>query len=404
MTTSAATALQSDAEARTRGGWSAVFALTLCVATLIASEFMPLSLLTPIAADLRLSEGVAGQAISISGFFAVITSLAIGRVAHIDRRTLLLGLTALMGASGLLVALAPNALLFMAGRALIGVVIGGFWSLSAATVMRLVPSKDVPRALAVLNGGNALATMIAAPLGSYLGQFIGWRGAFFLVVPLALATFVWQWLSVPTMRVSTGASSSVLGVLKRPRAKAGLLGMALLFAGQFSLFTYLRPFLEQVVHLNASALSFVLLAMGVAGLAGTALIGRVIGKGLRRVLIAAPLLMAATVLALLLADAWPVAVAILLMAWGLVATAQPVAWWAWLARTLPDDTDAGGGLMVAVIQLAITLGAAGGGLLFDAGGHRATFSASAALLVAAAIAGTFSAPGSPQMQRDVHAT
>ena len=404
MTTPPATALQSDAEAQAQGGWSAVFALTLCVATLNASEFMPVSLLTPIAADLRLSEGVAGQAISISGLFAVITSLAIGRLARVDRRVLLLGLTALMGVSGLLVALAPNALLFMAGRALIGVVIGGFWSLSAATVMRLVPGKDVPRALAVLNGGNALATMIAAPLGSYLGQFIGWRGAFLLVVPLALATFAWQWLSVPTMRVPTGASSSVLGVLKRPRAKAGLLGMALLFAGQFSLFTYLRPFLEQVVHLNASALSFVLLAMGVAGLAGTALIGRVIGKGLRRVLIAAPLLMAATVLALLVAGASALAVAILLMAWGLVATALPVAWWTWLARTLPDDTDAGGGLMVAVIQLAITLGAAGGGLLFDAGGHRATFSASAALLVAAAIAGAFSAPGSPQMQRDVHAT
>jgi predicted MFS family arabinose efflux permease len=404
MTTHAATAPLSDDPAQARGGWSAVYALTLCVATLIASEFMPVSLLTPIAADLRLSEGMAGQAISISGFFAVITALAIGRLAHVDRRILLLGLTALMGVSGLLVALAPNALLFMAGRALIGVVIGGFWSLSAATVMRLVPDKDVPRALAVLNGGNALATMIAAPLGSYLGQFIGWRGAFFLVVPLALATFAWQWLSVPAMRVPTGASSSVLCVLKRPRAKAGLLGMALLFAGQFSLFTYLRPFLEQVVHLNASTLSFILLAMGVAGLAGTALIGRVLGKGLRRVLVAAPLLMAATALALLLAGGSPLAVTILLMAWGLVGTALPVAWWTWLARTLPEDTDAGGGLMVAVIQLAITLGAAGGGLLFDAGGHRATFAASAALLAAAAIAGAFSAPRSPPIQRDNHAT
>ncbi|WP_156402356.1 MFS transporter, partial [Caulobacter sp. Root1472] len=173
---------------------------------------------------------------------------------------------------------------------------------------------------------------------------------------------------------------------------------------QFSLFTYLRPFLEQVVHLNASALSFVLLAMGVAGLVGTALIGRVIGKSLRRVLIAAPLLMAATALALLVAGASALAAAILLMAWGLVGTALPVAWWTWLARTLPDDTDAGGGLMVAVIQLAITLGAAGGGLLFDAGGYRATFAASAALLVAAALAGAFSAPRSPPTQRDAHAT
>lgn len=404
MTTHSATTPQPDVTSEARGGWSAVFALTLCVATLIASEFMPVSLLTPIAADLRLSEGMAGQAISISGLFAVITSLAISRVAGVDRRVLLLGLTALMGVSGLLVALAPNAPLFMTGRALIGVVIGGFWSLSAATVMRLVPEKDIPRALSVLNGGNALATMIAAPLGSYLGQFIGWRGAFFLVVPLALTTFAWQWLSVPTMRALPGASAGMLGVLRRPRAKAGLLGMALLFAGQFALFTYLRPFLEQVAHLNASGLSLVLLLMGVAGLAGTVLIGRVIAKGLRRVLIAAPLLMAGATLALLVVGSWPPAIAVLLMAWGLVATALPVAWWTWLARTLPEDTDTGGGLMVAVIQLAITLGATGGGLLFDAGGHRATFGASAALLAAAALAGALSTPRSPQLQGDAHAT
>jgi predicted MFS family arabinose efflux permease len=71
---------------------------------------------------------------------------------------------------------------------------------------------------------------------------------------------------------------------------------------------------------------------------------------------------------------------------------------------LPEDTDAGGGLMVAVIQLAITLGAAGGGLLFDAGGYRATFLVSALLLLAAAFAGAFSVHRSPQIQGDLHAT
>jgi predicted MFS family arabinose efflux permease len=48
------------------GSWSAVCALTLCVSTLIASEFMPVSLLTPIAADLHMTQGHAGQAIAVS--------------------------------------------------------------------------------------------------------------------------------------------------------------------------------------------------------------------------------------------------------------------------------------------------------------------------------------------------
>lgn len=98
---------RSAVPAPQRGGWSAVFALTLCVATLIASEFMPVSLLTPIAADLRLSEGMAGQAIAVSGLFAVLTSLSIGRVAGLDRRLVLLALTGLMAVSGLIVAFAP---------------------------------------------------------------------------------------------------------------------------------------------------------------------------------------------------------------------------------------------------------------------------------------------------------
>jgi predicted MFS family arabinose efflux permease len=375
-----------------RGGWSAVFALTLCVATLIASEFMPVSLLTPVASDLRLTQGMAGQAIAVSGLFAVLTSLGIGRVAGLNRRMVLLALTSLMAVSGLLVAFAPNAAVFMIGRALIGVVIGGFWSLSAATIMRLVPADQVPRALAVLNGGNAVATMVAAPLGAFLGQFIGWRGAFFLVVPLALVTFVWQWLALPTIQVNGAKTSSVLGVLRRPFAKAGMLALALLFAGQFALFTYLRPFLEQVTKLGASPLSVVLLLMGVAGLAGTALIGRFFGRSLKAVLCIAPVAMAAIAIALIVAGPNMWATGGLLVAWGLVGTALPVAWWTWLARTVPNDADAGGGLMVAVVQLAITAGAAAGGLLFDAGGHTATFLVSALLLCASAGFAALSVP------------
>src|SRR6476646_1432665 len=119
-------AMLENRDSRSKGGWGAVLALTLCVATLIASEFMPVSLLTPIAADLHLSEGQVGQAISVFGLFAVLTSLVIASATRgIDRRAVLLALTVLMGVAGVLVALAPNAAVFMAGRALIGIVIGG---------------------------------------------------------------------------------------------------------------------------------------------------------------------------------------------------------------------------------------------------------------------------------------
>jgi predicted MFS family arabinose efflux permease len=372
--------------------WGAVFALTLCVSTLIASEFMPVSLLTPLAADLTISEGSAGQAIAVSGLFAVLTSLSLPTVIKdLDRRTVLLVLTGAMLVSGFVVGLAPNFIVFMAGRALLGIVIGGFWSMSTATVMRLVDGDQVPRALAMLNGGNALATTVAAPLGSFLGQYIGWRGAFFAVVPLAAITFVWQYISLPPMPPDRNARpSSSFGVLRRERVPLGMLAIALLFMGQFALFTFLRPFLERVTQVSVSTLSLLLLIMGVAGFLGSSLIGFVVKGRLTATLIATPTIMAAIALMLILWGHSTVMTAALLAGWGLIGTAAPVAWWTWLSRTLPDNAEAGGGLMVAVIQMAITLGASIGGYLFDRGGYQSTFMVSAGLLIAAAIAGAFS--------------
>lgn len=368
--------------------WSGVFAMTLCVFALIASEFMPVSLLTPMATDLRISEGLAGYGIAISGAFAVLTSLTITRLAgSMDRKRLLLLLTALMCASGLVVGLAPNYTVYMIGRALIGVVIGGFWSMSAALAMRLVPSASVPKALAIFNGGNALATVVAAPLGSYLGSVIGWRGAFFCLIPVALIVLLWQWISLPALPAAPRKSSAgnVFALFKSRRVAFGMLGAGLFFMGQFVLFTYLRPFLETVTRVDVSVLSMILLVIGVAGFIGTVVIGSVLKKGLYRVVIAIPLLMAMIAVALIGMGSSVVATFVLLGLWGLIATAAPVGWWSWLARTLPDDAEAGGGLMVAVVQLSIASGSTVGGLLFDGSGYRLTFFASAALLVLAAL-------------------
>src|SRR5258708_16575094 len=85
-----------------------------------------------------------------------------------------------------MVSFALNYEILMVGRALIGVAIGGFWSMSAATIMRLVPEQSVPRGLAIIYGGNALASAIPAPLGSFMGGLVGWRTSFFCSLPLAV--------------------------------------------------------------------------------------------------------------------------------------------------------------------------------------------------------------------------
>ncbi|MBD8573043.1 MFS transporter [Pseudomonas syringae] len=377
----------TDTPATSTPAWGAVLAMALAAFALVASEFMPVSLLTPIAADLNVSEGQAGQGIAVSGLFALLTSLLIAAVAaRVERKTLLLALTALMIVSGTVVAWAPDYWMFMLGRALIGVAIGGFWSLSAATAMRLVPDANVPRALAIVNGGNALATVIAAPLGSFLGGLIGWRGAFLCVVPVAVLALAWLWRSMPSIKpAGRQAHGNPLRLLGKAPVALGLLAASLLFMGQFMLFTYLRPFLESVPKVGVSGLSLMLLVLGVAGFIGTFLIEGFIKQGLYRTLTLIPLLMAVIAVALVSVGSSVTVTTVLLGLWGLVATAAPVGWWTWLARTLPEDAEAGGGLMVAIIQLAIALGATLGGLLYDFNGYRATFESSAALLVMAGI-------------------
>jgi predicted MFS family arabinose efflux permease len=382
--------------------WSGVLAMTLCAFALVASEFMPVSLLTPVAADLKVSEGLAGQAISVSGVFAVLTSLSIPALAgRMSRKTLLLWMTGLMFLSGPIIALAPNYATYMAGRVLIGVAIGGFWSMSAAAAIRLVPAAQVPRALAIFNGGNALATVVAAPLGSYLGAVIGWRGAFFCLAPVALLAFVWQWISLPPMKAEQrpAGSGNVFTLLKNPLVAAvGMAAVGLFFMGQFTLFTYLRPFLETVTRVEVSTLSLILLTIGVAGFIGTVLIGAFLKKSFYGTLVAIPLLMALIAVALIAFGSSLAAVVTLLAVWGLVATAAPVGWWTWVARTMPGNAEAGGGLMVAVVQLAIGLGSTIGGLLFDTSSYQSTFGVSAVLLLLSAFL-TFLASRVPQAQK-----
>ncbi|MGC3893243.1 MFS transporter [Pseudomonas urmiensis] len=367
--------------------WSAVLAMSLCAFALVASEFLPVSLLTPIASELSLTEGQAGQAISISGLFAVITSLLLATVTQgIDRKPVLLVTTSLMLVSGGMVAFAPNYLTLMVGRAVLGIAIGGYWSMSTAVMMRIAPEALVPKAIAVMQGGTALATAIAAPAGSYLGGMIGWRGAFVCVVPLAALALIWQAFTLPAMpseRTQVSALGS-LRLLVDSKVALGMAAVAFLFMGQFTLFTYLRPFLETVTRVDVPTLSLLLLIIGAAGLLGTMLVGPLVRRNLNRVLVGIPLIMTAIAFAAIAVGGWIVPVAVLLGIWGLIATCAPVGWFTWLAKALPHNAEAGGGLMVAVIQLAITAGATVGGLLYDGIGYPATFLASGVFLLIAA--------------------
>lgn len=382
---SCATASASLAPAKP--AWRAVWSLGLGVFGLITAEFLPASLLTPMASSLGVTEGVAGQTVTATALVALVTGLLItSATKSIDRRWVLMFFTLLQIVSSQLVAFAPSLHVLLMGRLLLGVAIGGFWAMSTATAMRLVPAKDVPKALSIIFAGVSIATVVAAPLGSYLGSLIGWRNVFILcVIPGVLALF-WQLWVLPSMRPeNSGSLGTLFRVLRRPGMVGGLLATIFIFSGHFAFFTYLRPFLETVGRANVETISLILLGFGVANFIGTSIAGYLLARNLRLTLALVPFAMGILALTMVAYGHLALVDGLLVTLWGFAFGLVPVGWSTWLATTVADEAESAGGLMVASIQLAISAGAAGGGLVFDMNGANGVFTVSGVLLVAAMV-------------------
>lgn len=367
--------------------WAAVGSMTLGAFSLVAAEFLPASLLTPIAADLAISEGAAGQAVTMTAVFGFLAGLLIATAARTaDRRHLLMGFSLALIVSNLLVAFAPGLPLLLLGRMLLGVALGSFWALSTAVTMRLVPEALVPKAIAVLMSGVSAATVFAAPLGSFMGDIVGWRGVFLLASLLGFIAFVMQWRSLPSMRPASVAKlGTMVQVLMRPGTGLGMFAVLLVFAGHFIFFTYLRAYLESGSGFSVEAISSILLGFGVANFLGTFLAGRMVAKSLRLTLVLVPLLMGTLGLVMVGIGAAPLTDIVGTVLWGMLFGGIPVAWSSWIARSIPDEAESAGGLFVASIQLAIALGAGFGGVVFDFAGGTGTIAASGAVLLLAAV-------------------
>lgn len=378
--------------------WAAVFSMSLGVFGLVGAEFLPASLLTPMAADLGITEGMAGQAVTATAAMGLVASLTVAALARgIDRRRVLLGFSVLLVLSNLVVAFAGNVYVLLLGRIMLGAALGGFWSLSTALVMRLVPQASVPKALSIVVSGVSAATIFAAPVGSYVGDLLGWRSVFVGAAGLGAITFAVQFATLPSLPPRGRTRfATLLALMSRREIALAMLAVLMVFTGHMSLFTYIRPFLENVTGIGVTAISVTLLAFGVANFLGNYLGGLLVARSLRLTLAIMPLMIAA--LAFLLAGVGGSFATDLAMValWGLAFGTVPVAWSTWVSRSVPDEAESAGGLLVAAINLAIATGAAVGGLVLDLSGIHSVFLASGSVLALATattiLAGVGTAP------------
>jgi DHA1 family purine ribonucleoside efflux pump-like MFS transporter len=236
----------------------------------VTAEFLPASLLTPIAADLGVSVGAAGQVVTATSLVGIVAGLATAIVTRaMDRRVVLWSLTVLLIVSNLLSATASNLTILLLARALLGISLSGFWAMATATAMRLVPADALPRAIALIFSGVSIATVSAAPIGAYLGDLWGWRNVFLLAAVVGAVVLVFQVLTLPRLPPLTSPDLRTLFVLmRRPGVRLVLIAIAVSISGHFAGFTYVRHFLEQVPKLPVTTISLVLLAYGVGGFFG----------------------------------------------------------------------------------------------------------------------------------------
>ena len=370
--------LTTNAGEPQKRSWNAVWALTIGVAGLIIAEFLPAGVLTPMANDLHITEGMAGQTVTTTSVFAVVTSLSIAYLTRsVNRRTVLLSLSTLLTASSLIVAFAPNFPVLLFGRVLLGISLGGFWSMATAIAIRLVPEDQVPKALSIIFGGSSFASVLAAPMGSSLGGMIGWRGTFLIAAAIGLAAFIWQFASLPSLPpIGNVKLRTTIDVLKTPQFAAGLLGIVFVFGGCFASFTYLRPFLEQTTKASANWVSTILLVFGLAYFVGNAFAPGMIKRNIQSALAWPPMALFIVSIGVVVFGQNLRETIGLVFLWGALFGPVAPGWSTWVAKKVPEHAETGGGLYVAAVQFAAALGALGGGVIFDSYGSSGVFTLS----------------------------
>ncbi|WP_160003942.1 MFS transporter [Rhizobium sp. 18055] len=358
-----------------KAAWAGVVSLALGVFGLVTAEFLPASLLTPMSHDLGVSIGAAGQSVTMTAIVGAIAgpAVVIG-TGRLDRRYVLFGLTVLLIVSSLLAATASGILMLLASRALLGIGLGGFWAMSLALAMRLVPERRMPRAMAIIMTGVSAATVCAAPIGAWVGAALGWRYAFSIAAGVGVVALVAQALTLPAMP-PTGAAglSTMAAVLHRPAIRRGLLTVSLVVAGHFAGFTFIRPFLEEVPRFDVDGISAILLAFGMGGFIGNIAGGLLAERNTPLTMALAAGGIAATTFGLAFAGTSPAIAIVATALWGLAFGALPVSVQSFVTQAAGDEAESAGALMLTTFQVAISSGAVFGGLLFETQGPSGVF-------------------------------
>lgn len=316
---------------------------------------------------------------AIVGFLVAPTIASL--VPRLDRRTLLVALALVAVVSNLVVAVAPTLWLVLAARVLLGAALSGFWAMSLTIAATLASPDRVGRAMSTVTLGTSVATVAGVPIAVVVSTFADWRVVFVGAAVVTLAVAVALRFALPPVPAAPGTGLRQLwDTLRRPGVVLGLTGHVLTVLGQLAAYTFMRVALERVDGVDAAGIAWLLVLYGVGGFLGNVVIGALVDRHLRALAFGVPAALAVAILVVALLPGSLPAIVGAVLVWGMGFGGWLVVVNTWLAHVVPDRLEAGGGLVVAGFQLAITLGAAAGGLLVDLAGVPATFAVAAVVL------------------------
>ncbi len=341
-------------------------ALSFGIAMVVASEFLPASVLPAVAADIGVSEGTAGLAVAATAIAGAFTAPTIAMIVpRTDRRHVLVGLLVLATISNVAVAVAPNLAVLLVSRLLLGIALAGYWSFAFGAGLSAVPGRDNVVS-AGLASGVSLATVIGVPLASIVGDAVGWRTAFAGAAALSAVSALVVARALPPVPAHPSAGYRMMReAIANRRLMAGILGVVLVAFGNFAAYPYIRIAIERI---EPSATTWLLLLWGVGGVAGTIASGY-LARWLRVLTAAAAVLLAIGLIGTAIAGSLPV-LTVAIVWWGVAMNTVPVATQLWVTRVEPERAESAMGLQVTAFQVAITLGSASGGALLDGFGVR----------------------------------
>ncbi|AIO34143.1 MFS transporter [Burkholderia pseudomultivorans] len=350
----------------------------------VLTEALPAGLLPRMSADLRVTEALIGQLVTIYALGSIVAAIPlVAATRGLGRRRLLIAALAGFVVSNALTTVSPYYALTLAARFVAGMSAGLLWALLAGYASRMVDERLRGRAIAVAMLGVPVAMSVGIPAGTALGAVFGWRIAFAGITLAALALIGWVRLRLPDHPGQpAGSREPVLAVMRLPGVRAVLAVMFAYVLAHNMLYTYIAPFLAG--ERMGAQVDAVLLVFGVASLAGIALTGAWIGAAQRRLTFASIALFALAAL-MLGAGAGMAAVYAGVALWGLAFGGAPTLFQTAAAQAAGDAADVAQSMLVTVWNLAIAGGGIAGGMLLDAVGAGPIPWVLVALLGAAAL-------------------